>query len=90
MVDGKILPPIWLNKDPVTKKVSMNGPRYKKELEEKVFCHFTQQQLDENDYWWMQGICILGFLIFLKDILHYIYILSETIKFSKMQISPPI
>ena len=56
MVDGRVLPPIWLDKDPITKKVSMNGPRYKKELQENVFSHFTQKEIDEKEYWWMQGI----------------------------------
>ena len=52
IVDGKILEPIWIDKNPVTKKSSVDGKVYKR-IMIRILNQFTQEQLDQ--LWWMQG-----------------------------------
>ena len=53
IIDGRILEPIWIDRDPKTKKCSVDAKVYKKMLI-KILNQFTQEELDK--YWWMQGI----------------------------------
>ena len=58
MVNGKVLPPVWIDKDPVTKKCSMNGARYLKEVK-KLVDLITLEEIDQNKYWWQQGMYLI-------------------------------
>ena len=51
IIDGKVLKPIWIDKDPVTKKCSVDSKVYKKILI-KIINQFTPEQL--ATYWWQQ------------------------------------
>ena len=59
MVDGKVLPPVWIDKDPVTKKVSMNGTRYLKEVK-KLVRKISRDEIDRKGLWWQQGNNLLS------------------------------
>ena len=52
IIDGKILKPIWIEKDRTTNKCSVTGPVYKR-IMMKVLGQFTPMDLQR--YWWMQG-----------------------------------
>ena len=56
MVDGKVLPPVWIDKDPKTNKCSMNGARYLKEVK-KLVNQISQEEIDRKGLWWQQGNC---------------------------------
>ena len=62
MVDGKILPVMWCDKDPETKKVSMNGKKYLECLK-KIVAQFSRRQL--KNLWWMQ-VTVLPTFLFLS------------------------
>ena len=52
IIDGKILKPIWIEKDRTTNKCSVTGPVYKR-IMMKILGQFTP--MDLRRYWWMQG-----------------------------------
>ena len=49
---------MWIDKDPVTKKCSMNGARYLKEVK-KLVDLITLEEIDQNKYWWQQGMYLI-------------------------------
>lgn len=51
IIDGKVLKPIWIDKDPVTKKCSVDAKVYKK-IMIKTINQFSREQL--ATYWWQQ------------------------------------
>ena len=52
LIDGKALPVHWFEKKKPSDKVSVTQASYVKMLKEKIFCHFTDEELGR--YWWQQ------------------------------------
>ena len=52
LIDGRALPVVWFEKQKPSDKVSVTQASYVKMLKEKIFCHFTDEELGR--YWWQQ------------------------------------